>query len=65
MPEEFLNSCKTALRNLIASDQMVESEDPYPLFSEGVLNFYQHYCLDVHTSTWCHHEKVRKRKLNF
>ncbi len=60
MSVEFLRSCKSALRNLISSERIEESDDPYSLFSDGVLNFVSHYCLDDHTSTWCHHLKVRK-----
>ena len=58
MSEDFIKSCKKALRNLISSERVEESEDPYSLFSEGVLNFFSHYCLDEHASTWCHHKKV-------
>ena len=58
MSEAFLGRCKASLNNLIASEVVQESEDPYSAFSEGILNFYQHYCLDIHTSSWCHHEKV-------
>ena len=58
MPESFLGHCKAALSNLIASDQIQESNDPLKSFSEAIVNFYFHYCLDVHSSAWCHHEKV-------
>ena len=58
MSEAFLGRCKASLNNLTASEAVQESEDPYSAFSEGILSFYQHYCLDIHTSSWCHHGKV-------
>ncbi len=58
MPEEFLNHCKASLSNLIASDDVQKAEDPLASFSEAIMNFYSHYCLDDHTSKWCHHNKV-------
>ena len=58
MTEAVFSSCKAALNNLIACDKVYESEDPYSAFSEGILNFYSHYCEDAHNSTWCFHEKV-------
>ena len=59
MNEAFITSCKTALRNLISSEAVLESEDPHASFSDGLMNFYFHYCYNDHTSTWCYHEKVR------
>lgn len=58
MPEQLLGSCSSALTNLISSDAVKGHEDPFSAFSEGVLNFHAHYCLDDHTSSWCTHEKV-------
>lgn len=58
MSEAFIGSCKTALTNLISSDRIQSSDDPFKSFAEGLLNFHRHYCLDDHTSSWCHHEKV-------
>jgi len=58
MSEAFINSCKNALSNLISSETILQSEDPYSAFSSALLNFYQHYCLDKHDSKWCDHEKV-------
>ncbi len=58
MPEPFLNSCKAALNNLISSDKIQNSANPYNDFSDGLLNFHPHYCLDDHSSVWCLHEKV-------
>ena len=56
MPDSFLTSCKAALNNLIAT--VVEMEDPYEKFSEGIRNFHKHYCEDDHSSDWCCHDKV-------
>ena len=62
MPESFLNHCKAALSNLIASDRLQLAEDPYQSFSDGITNFFSHYCLDNHQSSWCHHDKVGSEK---
>ena len=61
MGEGFINSCKTALNNLMSSEKIKSSADPYDDFFIAIKNFHAHYCLDDHTSTWCHHEKVRKK----
>jgi len=58
MNEDFISSCKAALSNLIAVDQLYESEDPYQEFSAGILNFHAHYCQDDLSSSWCYHDKV-------
>ncbi len=60
MPEQFIGSCTAALSNLISSDVIQSAQDPYKAFCEGIMNFHQHYCLNDHSSPWCHHEKVRK-----
>ena len=58
MSEAFISSCKTALNNLIASERVYDSDDPYSSFSEGILNFFPHYCQEDHSSSWCFHAKV-------
>ena len=55
-----MNHCKAALRNLIASECVLKSDNPYEAFSESVLNFVSHYCHDDHASSWCHHVRVKK-----
>ena len=50
------HSSVAALNNLIAT--VVEMEDPYEKFSEGIRNFHKHYCEDDHNSDWCCHDKV-------
>ena len=57
MPEGFIGHCKAALSNLISGDQLQQSEDPWKSFPEAILNHYSHYCLDVHSSPWCYHDK--------
>ena len=52
MTEGLLGHCKSALSNLISSEEVQESDDPLKSFSEAILNFHSHY------SPWCHHEKV-------
>ena len=42
-----MGSCKAALSNLISSDKIQEGEDAFKSFSEAILNFHPHYCLDV------------------
>ena len=44
-----MNHCKVALSNLIASDRVTNSDNPFQAFSDGVLNFFNHYCLDDHS----------------
>ena len=58
MPESFLTHCKGALSNLISNKDVLQANDPYKAFSEALMNLHAHYCLDVHTSVWCFHEKV-------
>ena len=58
MDEALLSSCKAALSNLLSSDRIKQSDDPFTAFSSAIVNFYSHYCLDEHSSEWCHHDKV-------
>ena len=32
---------------------MLEHDEPLEAFSAGLLNFYNHYCKDLHDSVWC------------
>ncbi len=64
MSHSTLNRCKAELKNVIASDRVKGSGDPYEAFSEGFLNFHAHYCLDDHSSSWCYHDKVTVRDRN-
>ena len=65
MTDAFIGSSKAALKNLIAAEMVTDSEDPYTSFSEGLLNFHEHYCVDDHSSDWCWHEKVRSKNRGF
>ena len=38
-----MNHCKVALSNLIASDRVMNSDNTFQAFSDGVLNFFNHY----------------------
>ena len=58
MDDTFLSSCKAALSNLLSSDRIRQSDDPFTAFSSAIRNFYSHYCLNEHGSEWCHHDKV-------
>ncbi len=64
MTDPLIGSCKAALKHLIATDRVLESEDPYAVFSEGLLNFHAHYCVDDYSSPWCWHEKVYNMIIN-
>ena len=33
--------------------EVLDSDNPLAAFSEGVMNFYNHYCKDKHDSVWC------------
>ena len=61
MSEGILAHCKAALSNLFVSEQVELASDPLMAISEDILNFVSHYCLNDHTSEWCHHEKVSKK----
>ena len=50
-------NCQAALSNLISSDKIRDSEDLLKSFSEAIINFYHHYCLNKHSSPWCVHDK--------
>ena len=53
MTEAFINHAKNALRNVMSCEEIHQNEDPYKAFSETVLNFHNHYYLNVHNSEWC------------
>ena len=58
MTEAFIERAKHALKNLMSCADVLEDDDPLKAFSEGLLNFYNHYCLDAHDSKWCkYHSK--------
>ncbi len=58
MSDDVLTHCKAALSNVIASDVVQQSDNPFKEFADGIRNFVQHYCWDSHASSWCHHPKV-------
>ena len=51
--ESFIDKVKHALRNLMSCTEVLEDSKPLEAFSEGLLNFYSHYCKDSHDSKWC------------
>ena len=51
--ESFIDRVKRALRNLMSCAEVLEDSKPLEAFSEGLLNFYSHYCKDSHDSKWC------------
>ena len=63
MSDNLIVQCKAALSNLIASEHVQQSDNPYKDFTDGIINFISHYCLDDHTSSLCHHAKVKKKDL--
>jgi len=40
MMEAFINCAKSALRNVMSFEEILQNEDPYKAFSEAVLNFH-------------------------
>jgi len=58
MTDDLLTHCKAALSNVIASEVVQQSANPFTEFADGIRNFVDHYCNDSHTSSWCHHPKV-------
>ena len=51
--EALIDRMKTALRNLISCEEVLEDSNPLEAFSKGLLNFHSHYCKDQHDSPWC------------
>ena len=50
----------------MASPDVVTAEDPLKAFSEALLNFHSHYCMDDHSSKWCqYHLKVDGSSLSY
>ncbi len=58
MSDDLLTHCKAALSNVIASDIVQQSDNPFKEFTDGIQNFVQHYCRDSLAYSWCHHPKV-------
>ena len=42
--EAFIDRVKCALKNLMSCAEVIEHSEPLEAFSEGLLNFYNHYC---------------------
>lgn len=51
--ETFIDRVKRALKNLMSCAEVLEHDEPLEAFSAGLLNFYNHYCKDLHDSVWC------------
>ena len=51
--EAFIDRVKHALKNLMSCAEVLEHSKPLEAFFEGLLNFYNHYCKDLHDSEWC------------
>ena len=45
---------------MLSSDKIKQSDDPFSAISSAIMNFYNHYFLDDHSSEWCHHDKVKQ-----
>ena len=59
MTEQFINRAKKSLRQIMASPDVLSADEPLKAFSDALLNFHNHYCLDIHSSEWCkYHSKV-------
>ncbi len=62
MTDAMLNSCKSALSTLIASDKVQEAHNPLEAFTDGLKNFVDHYCHDEHASPY-YHPKVENKNV--
>ena len=51
--ETFIDRVKRALKNLMSCAEVLEHDEPLEAFSAGLLNFYNHYCKNLHDSVWC------------
>ena len=51
--EAFIQRVKHSLKNLMSCPDVLENDDSLKAFSEGLLNFHNHYCRDAHDSQWC------------
>ena len=57
--DDFIKQVKKSLSQIMASPDVIETEDPLQAFSEALLNFHSHYCKDLHSSKWCkYHPQV-------
>ena len=48
--ETFIDRVKRALKNLMSCAEVLEHDEP---LEAGLLNFYNHYCKNLHDSVWC------------
>ena len=53
MTEASIERAKHALKILMSCADVLEDDDPLKAFSEGLLHFHSHICLDAHDSKWC------------
>ena len=44
-----MQRAKHSLKNLMSSPDLLKSDDPLKAFSEGLLNFHNHYCKEMYT----------------
>ena len=45
--DDFIKQEKRSLRQIMASPDVTEAEDPLQAFSEALLTFHLHYCKDL------------------
>jgi len=53
MSKIFVDRAKHSLKCLMSCSEVLDSDNPLTAFSEGIMNFYNHYCKDEHASEWC------------
>ena len=53
MSKVFVDRAKHFLKCLMSCSEVLDSDNPLSAFSEGIMNFYSHYCQDKHDSVWC------------
>ena len=52
MSKVFVERVKHSLKCLMSCSDVLDSDNPLATFSEGIMNFYNHYCKDEHASVW-------------
>ena len=50
MSKVFVDRVKHSLKCVLSCSEVLDSNNPLAAFSEGVMNFYNHYCKDKHDS---------------
>ena len=52
MSKIFVDRAKHSLKCLMSCSEVLDNDNPLTAFSESIMNFYNHYFKDEHTSEW-------------